>query len=74
MPIKLIPPRPGKTPYYAGRAAAFDERAHEVFKCLSIAVDASQQHRLAHHRNAGVNDARDSRAGGRRELARMIGV
>ena len=36
---------------------AFNESPHQRFQGRGIVVDASEQYRLAHHWNAGVNNA-----------------
>src|SRR6478736_9580429 len=39
-----------------GFYAAFDERPHQRFQRRGIVIDAPQQHRLADHGNAGIDD------------------
>jgi hypothetical protein len=50
------------------------QASHQRFERCGIVVHAAQQHRLAHHRNAGVDDARAGGAHCRRQFARMIGM
>ena len=57
-----------------GLYAAFDEGPHQRFQRHGIVVDATQQHRLAHQGNAGIDQPRTRRAGRFRQLARMIGM
>ena len=54
--------------------AAFDQRAHQRAERLRIVVDAGEQHRLAQHRDAGVDQPRAGLARGLGQFARMVGV
>src|SRR5262245_12056793 len=45
-----------------GLDTAFDEGAHEIAEGRRVIVDAAQQHRLAEHRDAGVDEPRARRA------------
>ena len=51
-----------------------DEAAHQRLERRRVVVDAGQQHGLAHHRHAGVDDPGAGGAGGGGQLARMVGV
>ena len=57
-----------------GLDARGDESAHQRGERFLVIVHAFEQHRLAQHRNAGVDQPGASRDGLRRELARVVGV
>ncbi len=57
-----------------GLDPVLDEATHEGFERARVVVDAAQEHALAHHRDAGIDQAGAGRAGGLRELTRMVGV
>ena len=54
--------------------AVLDQRAHQRAERLRIVVDALEQHRLAEHRDAGVDDARAGFARRVGQFARVVGV
>ena len=51
-----------------------DEAAHQRLQRLDVVVDALQQHALADHRDAGVDQPPAGGARLGRQLARMVGV
>jgi hypothetical protein len=53
---------------------ARDEGTHQLRQHVGVVVDAPQQHRLAQHRNAGIDDPPAGGARRRRQFAGMIGV
>ncbi|EGE58736.1 hypothetical protein RHECNPAF_280035 [Rhizobium etli CNPAF512] len=57
-----------------GFDADLDEGLHQLGKHVGIVIDALQQHRLADHCDAGVDQASTSRARFPCQLPRMIGV
>ena len=57
-----------------GLDAAFDESPHQRFERRRVVIDTAQQHGLADHGNAGVDDAGAGGAGLAGQLTRMIGV
>src|SRR5258708_29379167 len=57
-----------------GFYAAFDERPHQRFQHRGVVIDAPQQHRLAYHRNAGVDDIGACGAGLVGQFPGMVGV
>jgi hypothetical protein len=57
-----------------GLDPAFDQGAHQFAEHRRLVVDATQQHGLAQHGNAGIDQARAGRARLRGQLARMVGV
>ena len=57
-----------------GLDTCFDEGTHERFQRFDIVVDAPQQHTLANHRNAGIDQTCASGAGLSGQFAGMIGV
>ena len=57
-----------------GLDPAFDQRPQQRAERLDIVVDAAQQHRLAQHRNAGIDETRKRRARAFSQFARMIGM
>ena len=57
-----------------GLHPAFDEGPHQRAEGVRVVVDAGEQHRLADERDAGVGEAGECRARGRRQLARVVGV
>ena len=57
-----------------GLDPAFNESPHQRFQRRGIVIDAAQQHRLAHHRNAGIDDAGAGRARLAGQFPGVIGV
>ena len=57
-----------------GLDAVLDERAHQRAERIRIVIDAAQQHALAQHRDAGIDDPRAGRARLLGQLARMVGM
>ena len=50
------------------------KRAHQRCQRRGVVVDAAQQHRLADHRDAGIDEPGAAPRARRRQLARMVGV
>jgi len=57
-----------------GLDAVLDQGSHQRGKRVRIVVHAAQQHALAQHRNARIDDASAGCACPGRQLARMVGV
>ena len=57
-----------------GFYAHLDEGAHQRLQRVGVVVDAAQQHALAHHRGAVIDQPPAGRARGARQFARVIGV
>ena len=51
-----------------------DEGPHQGGQRVGVVVDAGEQHRLAHHRDPGIDEAGDRRARRVREFRRVVGV
>ena len=54
--------------------AAFDQGAHQFAERLRIVVDAGKQHRLAQHRDAGIDQPRAGLARRVGQFTRVVGV
>src|SRR5262245_199646 len=54
--------------------AALDEGPHQLAQGLGIVIDAAQQHALAQHRDAGIDEPGAGRARGAAHFARMVGM
>ena len=54
--------------------AALDQGTHQGRKRRRIVIHPADEHALAQHGNAGIDDARAGRARTRGKLARMVGV